>query len=88
VGESAVLIAAPLREVGEVVHDALRVSVEDVRPVTVHEDAVLVVLVVRITSDVGASVYQVDAPAGARKLLGNDAASVACAYHQNIGLHD
>ncbi len=77
------VLPAPLREVGEVVHDALRVCVKDARPVTVQEDTVLIVC---IAPDVGASTYQVDPPAGARQVFDHDVAGVARASYQNIDL--
>src|SRR5215210_931393 len=88
VGERAVLVPAPFGEVGEVIYDAPRVGVEDMRPVAVYQDAVLVVLVICVPPDVGAPVDHVDPLARARQTLGNDAAGIARAYHQDVGLHD
>ncbi len=78
VGERAVLVGTPLREAGEeVVDDSPGVGVEDVRSVSVHQNAVFVVLVVHVARDVETSVEHVYTPAGSRQALGNDAASEA-----------
>src|SRR4051812_33465053 len=46
------LILPPLREPPEVVEDLLGVRVEDVRAVAVNQDAVIVVAIVRVPTDV------------------------------------
>src|SRR5215217_1229239 len=70
-----VLVRPPLRELGEVVEDLLRVRVEDVRPVAVHEDARVVVVVVRVAPDVRAAVDNEDTLVRlGREALGEDTA--------------
>ncbi len=77
-GQHAVLVGAPLGELGQVVEDALRVGVEDVRAVRVDQDAVVVVVVVGIAADVGAPVDEQDLLAGLRgQALGQHAAGEA-----------
>ena len=62
-----------------------RVGVEDVRPVAVHEDAVVVVVVEGIAADVRAAVDQQHAHPGARReTLGEHAASEAGAHDQVV----
>ena len=54
--QHAMLVRAPLGELRQVVEDVARVGVEDVRPVLVHEDAGLVVVIVGVAADVRAAV--------------------------------
>jgi hypothetical protein len=51
-----VLVEAPFRELGEVIEDRLRVGVEDVRAVLVHQDAGFVVAIVGVAADMVAPV--------------------------------
>jgi hypothetical protein len=51
-GEYSVLILTPLRETRQILEDVLRVGVEDVRPVTVNQNAGVVVVIVGIARDV------------------------------------
>ena len=61
---------------------------KDVRPVAVHQDARLVVLVVGVAADMAAPVDQEHAPAGiAGQALGRDAAGEARADDQVIESH-
>ena len=60
-----VLVGAPLGEPRQVLEDLARVGVEDVRPVLVDEDAVLVVVVVGVAADVRPLVDDQDLLAGA-----------------------
>jgi hypothetical protein len=53
-----------------------------------YEDAVLVVLVVGVAREVGASVDHAHLLAGTRETLGHDATGVARAYHQDVGFHN
>ena len=52
IGEHLVLVTRPFREAGQVIVGLLAVGVEDVRPIAVHEDAGLVILVVGVAGDV------------------------------------
>ena len=56
--QHAVLVRAPLGEARQVGRDLVRVGVEDVRPVAVDEDAVLVVVVEGVAADMRAAVDQ------------------------------
>ena len=76
--EHAVLVGPPRGEAREVVEDALRVRVEDVRPVAVDEQAVVVVVVVRVAGDVRALVDDEHALAElGREPFGEDGAGEA-----------
>src|SRR5215210_162580 len=84
VGERAVLVRSPLREIGEVFDDAPGVGVEDVRPVPVDQDTLLIVLVVSVAPDVGSLLDYEYSSACASETLGDDAAGVARTNHQNL----
>ena len=80
IGQHAVLIGPPLGELRQVVEHALRVGVEDVRPVAMHQHAGLVEVVVGIAADVVAPVDDQHAPVElAGKPLGQHAAGEAAA---------
>ena len=51
------LVGTPIRESAEVVEYLERVGVEDVRPVFVHEDAAIVVMIIGVARDVRPLVY-------------------------------
>ena len=77
VGEHLVLVVGPLGEAREELVHALAHGVVDVRAVLVHEDARLVVVVVRVARDVVAPLEDGDLePAGLRK--------AACAHGAGI----
>ena len=60
-GAHAMLILTPLGEARQVVENIRRVGVEDMRPVTVDEDAGGIVAIVGVATDVGAFVHDEDA---------------------------
>ena len=81
----AVLIRVPLGELRQVLEDRLRVRVEDVRPVLMHEDARVVVVVVRVPADMRAFVDNQDLLAGIHcQPFGHDAAGEAGADDEVI----
>lgn len=52
----AMLILTPLGKVGEVIHDALRIGVEDVRTITMDQHAGVVMKIVGVAADMRAAV--------------------------------
>ena len=84
-GQHAVLVGPPLRELRQVLEDLLRVGVEDVRAVLVHQDAGFVVAVVGVAADVGAPVDDQHALVPhVGETLGQDAAGEARADDQPV----
>ena len=57
-GKNAVLVLAPLGESREVIKYLAGVGVKDVRPVLMHEDAVFIVVIVRVAADMRAFVAE------------------------------
>ena len=83
--EHAVLVRAPAGEARQIGGDVRRVGVEDVRPVTVHEDAVVVVMIERVAADVRPAVDQEHALARAcGETLGKHAAGEPGAHDQAV----
>ena len=79
------LVVPPGGESGEVVEDIPRVRVEDVRPILVNEDAVLVVLVVGVSADMRALVDDENLFAGTcRQPLREHAAREPGADHEIV----
>ena len=83
------LVAAPLRELREVIKNLARVRVENVRAVFVDQDARLVVMVVGVARDVVAAVHDEDLlVANARQPFGQDAAGETRPDDQIIKSHE
>ena len=83
--EHAVLVRSPAGEARQIGGDVRSVGVKDVRPVAVHEDAVVVVVVEGVAADVRPAVDQQHALARAHgETFGQHAAGEAGAHDQAV----
>jgi hypothetical protein len=77
------LIAPPGGEAREVAENTLALSVEQMRPIAVHQDAVLVQLIVGVAADVLALLDHQHPASDFGKLAGHHRPRKTCTHHQN-----
>jgi hypothetical protein len=72
VGQDAMFVWPPLGEPAQVVHDVLRIGVENMRAVAVDQYACRVMMIIGIAADMRAPIEQKDCPAGGGKAFRQD----------------
>ena len=86
-GADMVLVRVPLREAREIFPDRFVIRMEKMRPIAVHEDAVLVMFVIAVAADRAPPLHDKHPPPRLRQPLGHDSPGHAGADDEGIKKH-